>query len=646
MTWWLENRLRMIQNNLRDIDADMDVEQWFREIQASYCNCVMVGAGGISSFFPSELSFQTPSLYLKRDLLGEIVKICHQNGVKVIARFDFSKTHQRLLAEHPEWFYVSQDGAHLHYNDTAATCVCGAYQQEKSIEILREALQKYPVDGIFFNMFGFQTSDYSNVEHGICNCESCKHAYRAFSGKELPKGDAWKHDETYAAFKEKVVSDLLTRIRQAVKHISPQTAVCTYHHNVDVIREESNSAVDRPLPFFLYSASENCGTAAFSWAGEKTMLNCAINAVDIFYRFQGVSPEMTKLRLYQNMAAGSQLDFCIIGNFADYPDRLGVEAMREVFGFHARNEELYGHLQSYARVLLYRPDKKDKEYLGWYNLLKEAHVQFDSLDHFAAQAHPDKTMGHDVLIVPAPQKVPKELIRSARQNGLCVLYSALVDDSASEAVSELDAEYLYTQTNTRASYVSTADKERFPSFPERDWVLVDREFGVFRAQNGGLNLVHAAMFGPPERCFGHQLGEEKGLLFSPDGMTAAFTFRIGQLYRDYGYADHKQIALDVLRAFVPSAFAVLDTNAPSCVEIFLQTLPDGRTLLQLINLSGFNGVTMEKCIPIHDVQVTLPMAVNGVTPVDSAPAPQWQVRDGNTQLHLPPLGRYQAYVLE
>lgn len=104
MTWWLENRLRMIQNNLRDIDADMDVEQWFREIQASYCNCVMVGAGGISSFFPSELSFQTPSLYLKRDLLGEIVKICHQNGVKVIARFDFSKTHQRLLAEHPEWF--------------------------------------------------------------------------------------------------------------------------------------------------------------------------------------------------------------------------------------------------------------------------------------------------------------------------------------------------------------------------------------------------------------------------------------------------------------------------------------------------------------------------------------------------------------
>ena len=50
------------------------------------------------------------------------------------------------------------------------------------------------------------------------------------------------------------------------------------------------------------------------------MLNCAINAVDIFYRFQGVSPELTKIRLYENMAAGSQLDFCIIGDFADYPE--------------------------------------------------------------------------------------------------------------------------------------------------------------------------------------------------------------------------------------------------------------------------------------------------------------------------------------
>ena len=29
MKWWLENNLRMSQNNLRDTDAGMDVEKWF-----------------------------------------------------------------------------------------------------------------------------------------------------------------------------------------------------------------------------------------------------------------------------------------------------------------------------------------------------------------------------------------------------------------------------------------------------------------------------------------------------------------------------------------------------------------------------------------------------------------------------------------
>lgn len=644
MHWWLQNDLRMIQNNLRDIDAGMDVEKWFEQIRLSHCNCVMVGAGGITSFFPSELSCQTVSPYLADDTLGKIVDICHKNGVRVIARFDFSKTHERLLAEHPEWYYVSESGRHLHYNDTAVTCVCGDYQQRISIEILREALRKYPVDGVFFNMFGFQTKDYSNVEHGICNCAACRAAYREFSGRDLPRGDSWKGDETYAAFKEKTVHALLTRIRQAVKDINPEVAVCTYHHNVDIIREESNSAVDRPLPFFLYSASENCGTAAFSWAGEKTMLNCAINAVDIFYRFQGVSPELTKIRLYQNMAAGSQLDFCIIGDFADYPDRAGVAAMREVFAFHARNAALYGRLSSCARVLLYRPGKADKEYLGWYNLLKEAHVPFDSLDHFAAELHPEKVRNHDVLIIPDPQRVPDALLHAAQNHGLRILFSAL---TASETRAEtlLQARFVRTETDTRAAYLSTRDKALFPSFPDRDWVILDREFGVFACENGALPLVHAARFGPPERCYGHRIGPENALLTSQDNRFMALTFRVGRLYRDYGYADHRDLALDALRRLAPSAFSLLTTDAPSCAEIFLNTLPDGRTLLQILNLSGFNGVTFAPCIPLHGVHVTLPGNYASALSVDGAPAPELAVQSGSTTLTLPPLGRYQAFIL-
>lgn len=646
MAWWLQNNLRMIQNNLRDIDAGMDVDAWFAEIESSHCNCVMVGAGGITSFYPTNLPYQTRSPYLKGDLLGEIVRVCHAHGVRVIARFDFSKTHERLLAEHPEWYYVSEAGEHLHYNDTAATCVCGEYQQRLSIEILREVLENYPVDGIFFNMFGFQTKDYSNVEHGICNCPACRKAYLDYCGRDLPQGQDWKTDETYAAFKEQVVGDLLLRIRRAVKAINPEVAICTYHHKgVDIIREESNSAVDRPLPFFLYSASENCQSAAGSWGGEKTMLNCAINAVDIFYRFQGVSPELTKIRLYENMAAGSQLDFCIIGDFADYPDRAGVAAMREVFGVHARNEALYGKFQSLARVLLYRPRKGDPEYLGWFNLLKEGHVLFDVLDHPAAVEHPERAAGYAALIVPDPARAPAAMLRAARESGAKLLFSGLVDGEATEALRLLGVEWRTTLRNTRAAYLSTADKTRFPSFPDRDWVILDREFGVFSGAQGALPLVHSAMFGPPERCFGHETGEEHGLLRSADGTSAAFAFRLGRLYRDYGYADHRLLALDALRDLAPEAF-LLRTNAPTCVEVFWNGLPDGRMFLQLLNLSGFNGVTVEPCIPVPNVEICLPCAVTGVHPLEGAPQPAVEAGGAQTRLRFAPLARYQAFVLD
>ena len=645
MPWWLDNNLRMIQNNLRDIDASMDVESWFAHIQEAHCNCVMVGAGGISSFYPTKLDFQTPSPYLKGDLLGDIVRICHENGVRVIARFDFSKTHERLLEQHPEWYYVSAAGTHLKYNDTAVTCVCGEYQQQKSIEILREVLTAYPVDGVFFNMFGFQTRDYSNVEHGICHCEACRKAYRDFCGRELPGAQEWKNDETYAAFKEKVVGDLLERISAAVRAIRPETAVCTYHHRgVDIIREESNSAVDRPLPFFLYSASENCQAAA-SWTGSKTMLNCAINAVDIFYRFQGVSPELTRIRLYENMAAGSQLDYCIIGDFEGYPDRAGLQAMREVFGYHARNEPYYGHLGSLSRVLLYRPRKGDKEYLGWFNLLKQGHVLFDVLDHPAAVEKPERAAGYDAVIVPDPVRAPAEMLRIARESGARLLFSGLTDGRAAAALALLGAQHVRTLTGTRACYLSVADKAQFPSFPERDWVILDGPFGVFDGVEGGLNLVHSARFGPPERCYGHVVGQECGLLRSADGTCAAFTFGLGKLYHDLGYADHRQIALDVLRSLAPNAFA-LEVEAPSCVEVFWNALPQGGTLLQLINLSGFSGTTVDPCVPVHGVQVTLPRAVRRVRPLDDAPQPELSAQDGRTRLRFGPLDRYQAFVLE
>jgi hypothetical protein len=67
----------------------------------------------------------------------------------------------------------------MRFNGTVATCVNGLYQQDKSLDILREALTRYPIDGVFFNMFGYQTRDYSGRVFG---CAGVRPAGRGFMG--------------------------------------------------------------------------------------------------------------------------------------------------------------------------------------------------------------------------------------------------------------------------------------------------------------------------------------------------------------------------------------------------------------------------------------------------------------------------------
>ena len=198
---------------------------------------------------------------------------------------------------------------------------------------------------------------------------------------------------------------------------------------------------------------------------------------------------------------------------------------------------------------------------------------------------------------------------AARATGGKLLFSALTDGRAEKALALLGACCEGTLERTRAAYLSTADKALFASFPDRDWVILDREFGLLSGGKGALPLVQPAMFGPPERCFGHVQSSWPGLVFS-DGKSAGFAFRIGRLFHDDGYADHRDIAVDALRVLSPEAF-VLETNAPAAAELFLHTLPDGRTLLQLINLTGWNGMTMEKALPLSDIRISLPRFLAG-----------------------------------
>lgn len=652
MKWWQNNRMRMIQNNLRDIDGDMDVDALVAELQAFCCNTVMVGASGITAFFRGSLPCDVPSPYLQGDKLGEIVEKCHAAGIRVIARFDFSKTHVSLEEQHPEWYYRDAQGCHVTYNDTVQTCVNGDYQQVCALDMISEVLDRYAVDGIFFNMFGYTTRDYSGVYHGICQCEGCQRRFREFSGMELPTAETEGDPvfERYKEFKQFTVADLLEKIRRLVDSKGRDIAVCTYStDHTDLVRDESNSAVDRPLPFWLYSASENCQTIRDGYPGQISC-NVAINAVDIFYRFQGVSPHLTQMRLFQNMAAGSGLDWCIIGRFEGYPDRLGCEAAKEVFRFHARHEKYYGQLRSIARVALLKPMKKQGDqhaYRGAYRILKEEHVLFDILPVDVLEKEPHRAQRYELLIAPDVMDMGPAALQALRETPARLLVTGrfLHHHSGGWAVRQamFDLTEEAPAPAKRSWYVSTEPKEVFTHFPQRDWVFVDEPLVYWLASPSAralLPMVAPANYGPPERCFGHVKTEHPALVISIDGQRAAFAFAPDRLYDRLGYEDHKQLVLDALALLGCSSPVKL--QGPECVEMFADALPDGSLLVQSINHSGFNGSSFFAPRPVQGLKAELPFTPSRIIELTS---------DGERELPAASLltwdmhGLYQAFVI-
>lgn len=619
MNWWMEKPYRMVQNNLRDIDGAMDVDYEVEMLKKLGANVVQVGCGGISAFGPSKLDCQRPTPYLQGDKFGEIVEKCHAAGIRVIARFDVGKVHKAYLETNPDWFTRRADGTPAYFEDCAAVCVNGAYQQERILDVLREALTNYPLDGIFFNMPGYPTMDYDGNYVGICQCENCKRRFHTWSGgMTLPtvETDGDPAYRKYEEFKVYTVADMLHKVRSLVKSINPDVALSTYSDDgIDVVRCEAQSAVTSKH-FWLYSGSEDSAAIKTSFP-DKVPSNCAINAVDIPYRFMGVSTWLNQIRLYQNMAVGGNLDWCIVGAFADYPDRANFAGVSEAFHLHARHEDLFAKLNSTARVLIVNPRPFYQyssnltynvlEYRGIVHMLKERHIPFDTVILSAIEDFADKLNRYNAIILPDLPRAPGPKLRKALlSTTAAVVGTGNTFQEDPELLEQLFGVRIREKIQpVAASYLLTEPKDVFRSFPERDWVFLymDGYRMELTDAEGYLPLVRGAAYAPPERAYGHTVSDDK-MASVKGGKNLYLPWMAGTLYFKLGYEDHKDIFLDMLSKVCP--LQALDTDAPGCVDVFLHSVGEKEYLVQLINFSGFNGVTIAKPLPMEHIHLTLP----------------------------------------
>jgi hypothetical protein len=634
--WWMREPIRWVQTNLRQVDATLDAKRLAEQLADMRANVVLMGMGGIVGYYPTQVRYHyaSPDLPAGRDMFGDVVRECHARKIRVVGRYDLSKTRKAVFDAHPEWFFRQASGEPVIYNGLYSTCINGGYYREQAMKILAEGLEKYEVDGLFFNMFGNQARDYSGKYVGLCHCDVCKAKYRAAYDKDLPN----EPDEDYRKFMFTASREVAAEIGKLIRAKRPQAGYFNYiQEYTDGIMSESNTAIARPLPLWPYAASDNVNRARNS---QPTKMSVDLNMqfVDYWWRFATVPRGEIALRSWQNIAHGGALTFEMNGTF-DQQDRQALETSKPIFRWVAAHEQYYVKQTSAARVLLLgAPADSGREfstetYRGLFRLLTEEHIPFvvsNNLDWLGKREF-------DLVI--ATDWSPAGLKHYVENGGRVLLASAQPPEFEVAPVAK-------TSKDIRG-YVRVRDHAALPSLNDTDLLMLNGPFTEVRDNAKPLlTLVPPSMFGPPE--FIHidmKDTDTTALVFKPmgQGMVAWIPWNLGGMYYRHSLNSHAGLFRDVLKRLnVPRQ---IKTNAHPLVELSLMW-QNGRTLLHLINLSGHSQTGYFAPIPMSNIQVQLAGAFKSARTLRTPGKLAIKVSNGYAAFTLPQLNDYELVVLE
>ncbi|MCU6796554.1 beta-galactosidase trimerization domain-containing protein [Paenibacillus sp. WQ 127069] len=659
--WWINRPWREIQTNLREIDMlDINAEQFVADLQEFKANVVMINAAGIIASYPTSLPFHFQSPYLTGDSLKDIIAACHKADIKVFARTDFSKVRRPIYETHPEWAYVSQKGEIIDYNGDVHVCLNGEYQQHYAPQIIKEAITTHDFDGIFFNMGGYQVKDYSYRYYGICHCDSCKRGFAEMFDAPLPKVEDASDPlfQKYMIFKQQTLKNYAVTMHQVILGVRPDICIANnFELKEGMIRQESNTALDRPLPHWQYSASENTKWAVSSYP-EMVSSNTTVDFPDYYHRHVSVSPFQQKLRLAQNLANGGGLDYYIMGRLDNKEDKSGYEGIKEIFHYHAEHGEEYLNISSHATIaLLNGPSANQAEYRGWFRFLTENHYVFDTLVvQNALNLSWDK---YKAIIVPDYQPLSNEF--TARLDAFThaggVVISVCRSGFTNEAyiarhtppLKSLGIDKISSvREDNRSVYFKLDHKDQFTRFPVSDLIYLDSHY-VFAEYNDQteafFKLIPPHMFGPPERCYYTQVTEHPGFTVSAYGKGCGIfiPWKPGELFHRQGYTNTIEFVADLLEHV--AGLKPIQGNLPPMVEATLfEQKGRNSTLLHLVNGTGHFGATFYEPVTLSDLEVIFPAAEapQSVISLISGSDCEHEYSDGQLTIKLSKLGLFEA----
>jgi len=195
---WFTRATRWMQTNIAELDATRYDIPWWREQWArTKTQGIVVNAGGIVAFYPTQIPFHPKAQFLgDRDLFGDLVKAARADGIVVFARMDSNGAPDETLQAHPEWFTVNgQSGRPFTDRGLNIPCINGGYYREHIPAILKEIAEKYRPEGFTDNIWS------GLPRANICYCDNCVKKFRTDRALDLPQQTNWD-DPAYRAWIE------------------------------------------------------------------------------------------------------------------------------------------------------------------------------------------------------------------------------------------------------------------------------------------------------------------------------------------------------------------------------------------------------------------------------------------------------------